>query len=68
MGPLRVLQAEYALAVRLVGRHNFIEGVRAVVVDKDRQPAWRPASLAEVQDADIDALFAPLPPGAGLRL
>jgi enoyl-CoA hydratase/carnithine racemase len=39
-------------------RHpDFAEGVRAQVVDKTRDPRWSPASVAEVDEADIAALF-----------
>ena len=54
---------EYALGGRVVRTHDFQEGVRAVVVDKDNAPQWSPATLAEVDDAAIEALFAPLPEG-----
>jgi enoyl-CoA hydratase len=37
---------------------DFAEGVRAMVVDKDRKPAWTPARIEEVDPAAIDALFA----------
>ncbi len=54
---------EYRLASRVVRRHDFIEGVRAVIVDKDNAPRWDPPDLAGVTDALLDELFAPLPPG-----
>jgi enoyl-CoA hydratase len=56
---------EYALGGRVVRTHDFQEGVRAVIVDKDNAPKWAPAELAGVSDADLDALFAPLPAGEG---
>jgi hypothetical protein len=59
---------EYALALRMCGRGDFAEGVRAQVVDKDRRPAWQPARLEEVSTDLLDALFAPMPEGRGLRL
>ncbi len=37
--------------------------MRAVIVDKDNAPKWSPADLAGVTDAQLDALFAPLPAG-----
>ena len=57
------LMVEYRLAWRLVARRDFLEGVRAVIVDKDNRPAWRPATLAETTDALVDEIFAPLPAG-----
>jgi enoyl-CoA hydratase len=57
------LRIEYRLASRLVMRHDFREGVRAVIVEKDNAPIWRPAGLAEVDDALVDQIFAPLPAG-----
>lgn len=50
---------EYRLACRMIQAHDFQEGVRAVVVDKDNAPHWRPARLEEVTDDMLDALFAP---------
>jgi enoyl-CoA hydratase len=55
------MTVEYRLASRFVMTPNFHEGVRAVIVDKDNNPAWRPASLAEVSDAMLDEIFAALP-------
>jgi enoyl-CoA hydratase len=47
---------------RVIHGHDFYEGVRAVIVDKDNAPHWRPGTLAEVSDADIACHFAPLSP------
>jgi len=51
---------EYALGGRVVRTHDFQEGVRAVIVDKDNAPKWSPADLSGVTDAMLDELFAPL--------
>ena len=40
--------------------HDFYEGVRAVIVDKDNKPRWQPATLAEVSGAEVERHFAPL--------
>ena len=56
------MAVEYAVALRMSARHDFIEGVRALMVDKDNAPRWNPDTLAGVTDAMIDAIFAPLPP------
>ena len=47
-------------ASRILSGHDFYEGVRAVIVDKDNTPRWQPAALADVADADIQVYFAPL--------
>ena len=44
-----------------VQRHDFLEGVRAVIVDKDNAPKWDPATPEGVTDHVIDQIFAPLP-------
>ena len=54
---------EYRIGARVVQRHDFLEGVRAVIVDKDNAPHWDPAELAGVTDALLDGIFAPLPAG-----
>jgi enoyl-CoA hydratase len=53
---------EYRIGARVVARHDFIEGVRAVIVDKDNAPRWNPPLLEGVTDAMLDEIFAPLPP------
>jgi enoyl-CoA hydratase len=54
------LALEYRLTRHVMAAHDFYEGVRAMLIDRDRKPRWRPASLAEVGDASVDAYFAPI--------
>lgn len=54
---------DYRLAVRCLEAHDFHEGVRALIVDKDKNPRWQPSRLSDVTAADVDRYFAPL--GAG---
>ncbi len=53
---------EYRIGARVVARHDFLEGVRAVIVDKDNAPKWNPPLLESVTAAMLDEIFAPLPP------
>jgi enoyl-CoA hydratase len=55
------MRQEYAVGSRVVQRHDFLEGVRAVIVDKDNAPRWNPATPEGVSDHVIDQIFAPLP-------
>lgn len=52
---------EYAIGCRVVQRHDFIEGVRALIVDKDNAPRWDPPVPEAVTDAMLDNIFAALP-------
>ena len=52
---------EYRIGARVVQRHDFLEGVRAVIIDKDNAPRWDPVELEGVSDAMLDEIFAPLP-------
>jgi enoyl-CoA hydratase len=52
------LEAELALTRTTTRHHEFIEGVRAMVVDKDRKPDWQPATIEAVDPAAIAAMFA----------
>jgi enoyl-CoA hydratase len=56
------MRQEYAIGSRVVQRHDFLEGVRAVIVDKDNAPRWDPATPEDVTDHVIDQIFAPLSP------
>lgn len=59
-GLVEALDQEYRIAVRMLRGHDFPEGIRAQVIDKDRNPKWRPATVAELSLREIDAYFAPL--------
>jgi hypothetical protein len=39
--------------------HDFLEGIRAAVIDKDKQPRWSPARLDDVGDDLVDEHLAP---------
>lgn len=54
------MRSEYRIASRVCARHDFQEGVRALIVDKDNKPVWSPATLDGVTDAMLDEIFAPL--------
>jgi enoyl-CoA hydratase len=51
---------EFRMVNRVIDGHDFYEGVRATIIDKDNQPKWQPKSLSEVRDAEIAKYFAPL--------
>lgn len=57
------MRQEYAVGAHVVQRHDFLEGVRAVIVDKDNAPRWNPPTPEGVTDHVIDQIFAPLPDG-----
>lgn len=55
------MRQEYAVGCRVVQRHDFLEGVRAVIIDKDNAPRWNPDTPEGVTPHVIDQIFAPLP-------
>jgi enoyl-CoA hydratase len=57
-----VLRQEYRTSCGSLRSHDLVEGIRAQVIDKDRNPKWSPASLAAVTPADVEAYFAPQNP------
>ena len=61
------LEREFQLAQSITRRLDFVEGVRAAVVDKDRKPAWNPPRLDMVSRSDVLEHFAPRD-GEGLGL
>ncbi len=54
------LELEYNYAHRALTGHEFLEGIRAMVIDKDRKPDWRPATLEELNAESVEDAFAPL--------
>ena len=51
------LVLEYRLSQHMLAAHDFYEGVRAAIIDRDHRPLWQPATLAEVDEALGRALF-----------
>ena len=54
------LRMEFRIVSRVMKGHDFFEGVRAQIVDKDKAPRWSPASVEGVSDAEIAKYFEPL--------
>jgi enoyl-CoA hydratase len=54
------MRMEFRIVSRVIYGHDFYEGVRAVIIDKDNQPHWRPATLPDVGEAEVERHFAPL--------
>jgi enoyl-CoA hydratase len=54
------MRAEFRIVSRVIKGHDFYEGVRAVIVDKDNKPRWQPATLAGVSEAEVERHFSPL--------
>jgi enoyl-CoA hydratase len=57
-----VLAQEYRVSCASLRSHDLVEGIRAQLVDKDRNPTWSPATPAEVTAADVEQYFAPAEP------
>ena len=58
-----VLEQEFRVSVHCLRSADFAEGVRAQVIDKDRNPKWNPASIDNVTESQVEAFFAPAPGG-----
>jgi enoyl-CoA hydratase/carnithine racemase len=56
-----VMQMEFTMAWHFLKGHDFYEGVRAAIVDKDRSPKWQPATLIECAPDAVDAYFQEAP-------
>lgn len=62
-----VMRMEFRLGCRVVGLHDFLQGVRAAIIAKDNAPRWYPTALDDVPAAALDRIFAPLPDGLEWR-
>ncbi|MDX5592505.1 enoyl-CoA hydratase/isomerase family protein [Pseudovibrio sp. SPO723] len=58
---------EYRIVSQILQGHDFYEGVRAVLIDKDHSPKWRPERMSELNEVEIEAHFMP-PKGGDLTL
>jgi enoyl-CoA hydratase len=54
------MRQEYRLTSHFLEGHDFLEGVRAAIIDKDQSPRWRPSTLEEVSQHEIEKYFSPL--------
>ena len=66
LGLEEALRMDFRIASRICRGGDMYEGVRATIVDKDRNPRWRPPADAPLDTAAVDAHFAPLPPAEEL--
>lgn len=54
------LKMEYCLAQHFIKDHDFYEGVRSIIIDKDQKSNWKPNRLDEISEADVENYFKPL--------
>ena len=57
------MRREARIVHRMLRQGDLYEGIRAAVIEKDGQPAWSPAGLADVTDEQVAAYFEPVPSG-----
>ncbi len=55
----QAIALEFRAAARSLLEGDFVEGIRAQIIDKDRTPRWRHASLDAVSPSDVDAMLRP---------
>jgi enoyl-CoA hydratase len=54
------MRAEFRVVSRVAYGHDFYEGIRAVIIDKDNRPRWHPSTLADATAESVERHFAPL--------
>ncbi|MEM8849377.1 MAG: enoyl-CoA hydratase/isomerase family protein [Pseudomonadota bacterium] len=59
----QALQMEYRFTYRALEQADFVEGIRAQIIDKDRSPRWKHQSPDAVPRLDVSTMLRPLPPG-----
>lgn len=62
------LKMELRMCRTIMLNKDFYEGVRAVLIDKDHQPLWRPNSIEETSDEYVQTYFEPIPEGKELEI
>jgi enoyl-CoA hydratase/carnithine racemase len=63
-GIAEVLRNEYTAAVACAAHGDFAEGIRALIIDKDKTPRWNPPQLAQAEEALVAKLLTPRAAGA----
>ena len=53
------LETEFRLSQKMVNRHDFGEGIDAVLIEKHHNPQWQPSSTKEINLEDLNKIFAP---------
>ena len=51
------MKMEFRMVSKVMNDHDFYEGVRALIIDKDNQPNWMPAKIEDVKDSFVDEFF-----------
>jgi len=54
------MRQEFRLVTHFLQEHDFAEGIRAVIIDKDQKPHWQPATIPEVKQNEVAKYFAPV--------
>ncbi len=54
------MKMENRIAHHMINSHDFYEGIRAMLIDKDKTPKWQPNKLSNVTDEMIDIYFQPV--------
>ncbi len=60
------MRMELGLSLKFVAGHDFPEGVRALLIERDNDPQWWPNSLFAITDEMVQDYFEPLPPAEAL--
>jgi enoyl-CoA hydratase/carnithine racemase len=55
------MRTEFRVASRFAAGHDFYEGIRSVIIDKDKTPRWQPSALEDVSDVEVERHFLPVP-------
>ena len=63
LGLADALRLEFRLASQLIARPDYGEGIKSRIIGKGSEPLWSPATLSEVDDAEIESFFAKAPYG-----
>ena len=51
------MMMEFRMVNKVMNDHDFYEGVRALIIDKDNNPNWKPNKISEVEDSFVDEFF-----------